>query len=92
MHYHSTHRSPKRATTIRVLVRTNPTESATLTIPEAAELLGISRNSAYQHAASDGHLAGVPVISVGRRLVIPAAIFREVLGLPVGSADDAAEN
>ncbi len=73
-------------------MRENTTESATLTIPEAAELLGISRNSAYQHAARDGHLAGVPVISVGRRLLLPTAMFRELLGLPTGSADDAAEN
>ncbi len=73
-------------------MRKDTTASATLTIPEAAELLGISRNSAYQHAASDGHLAGVPVISVGRRLLLPTATFRELLGLPTGSADDAAEN
>ncbi|MCH7583290.1 MAG: helix-turn-helix domain-containing protein [Acidobacteria bacterium] len=54
--------------------------SATLTITEAAELLGISRNSAYE-AARSGNLAGVPVLRVGRRLLVPAAPLRALLGL-----------
>jgi len=55
--------------------------SATLTIPEAARLLGIGRNLAYEIAARDGEIAGVPVIRVGRRLLIPLARLLEVLGL-----------
>ena len=55
--------------------------SATTTIPEAAEALGISRGLAYQLAARDGELAGVPVIRVGRRLLIPTAPLRAALGL-----------
>ncbi len=55
--------------------------SATLTIPEAAQLLGIGRNLAYEIAARDGEIAGVPVIRVGRRLLIPLARLLEVLGL-----------
>ncbi len=54
--------------------------TATLTITEAAELLGISRNSAYE-AARTGELAGVLVLRVGRRLLVPAASLRAVLGL-----------
>ena len=54
--------------------------SSTLTITEAAELLGISRNSAYE-AARSGELVGVPVLRVGRRLLVPAASLRAVLGL-----------
>ncbi len=54
--------------------------TATLTITEAAELLGISRNSAYE-AARTGELAGVPVLRVGRRLLVPASPLRAVLGL-----------
>lgn len=55
--------------------------SATLTIPEAAALLGVGRNLAYEAAARDGMLAGVPVIRVGRRLVVPHARLLAVLGL-----------
>ncbi len=51
-----------------------------MTIAEAAELLGISRNTAYE-AARSGELVGVPVLRVGRRLLVPAASLRAVLGL-----------
>jgi hypothetical protein len=60
--------------------------SATLTVPEAARLLGIGRNLAYEIAARDGEIAGVPVIRVGRRLLIPLARLLEVLGLDNDSA------
>jgi len=55
--------------------------SATLTVPQAARLLGVGRNLAYEIAARDGEIAGVPVIRVGRRLLIPLARLLEVLGL-----------
>jgi len=55
--------------------------SATLTVPGTAQLLGIGRNLAYEIAARDGEIAGVPVIRVGRRLLIPLARLLEVLGL-----------
>ena len=55
--------------------------SATLTMPEAAELLGVSRNTAYQLARRDGELAGVVVLRVGRRLLIPRAPLLAVLGV-----------
>jgi excisionase family DNA binding protein len=58
--------------------------SATLTIPEAAKLLGVGRNLAYEIARRDGELAGVPVIRVGRRLLIPYARLLSVLGLSEG--------
>ncbi|MEA2009111.1 MAG: helix-turn-helix domain-containing protein [Actinomycetota bacterium] len=54
---------------------------ATLTVPEAARLLGVGRNLAYEIVARDGEIAGVPVIRVGRRLLIPLARLLEVLGL-----------
>ena len=55
--------------------------SATLTIPEVAALLGISRNAAYE-AARSGELAGVPVIRVGaRRLVVPRRPLEQLLGI-----------
>lgn len=55
--------------------------SATLTVPQAAQLLGVGRNLAYEIVARDGEIAGVPVIRVGRRLLIPLARLLEVLGL-----------
>ncbi|MGA7272301.1 MAG: helix-turn-helix domain-containing protein [Acidimicrobiia bacterium] len=58
--------------------------SATVTIPEAARLLGIGRNLAYEIARSEGELAGVPVLRVGRRLLIPQARLLAVLGLQQG--------
>src|SRR5665811_566187 len=57
---------------------------ATLTIPEAAKLLGIGRNLAYQIAAQEGELAGVAIIRVGRRIVVPHAPLRAALGLDKG--------
>jgi excisionase family DNA binding protein len=42
-------------------------ERRTLTVPEAAEVLGVSRNSAYA-AARSGDL---PTIRIGRRLLVP---------------------
>ncbi|MDH3539937.1 MAG: helix-turn-helix domain-containing protein [Acidimicrobiia bacterium] len=59
--------------------------SATLTITEAAELLGIGRNLAYETASRDGELAGVPVIRVGRRLLVPQARLLSVLGMTDGT-------
>jgi len=57
------------------------TRPATMTVPEAAELLGISRNAAYE-AARTGELAGVPVIRVGpKRLVIPRKPLEDLLGI-----------
>lgn len=50
-----------------------PFGTATLTITEAATLLGVGRNLAYEVAARDGELAGVPVIRVGRRRLVPHA-------------------
>ncbi len=61
--------------------RSAPRVSATFTVPEAAKLLGVGRNLAYEIVARDGELAGVPVIRVGRRLLIPQARFLAVLGL-----------
>ena len=55
--------------------------NATLTVPEAADLLGIGRNLAYEIAKREGELAGVPVIKVGRRLLVPHARLLVVLGL-----------
>ena len=50
-------------------------ERQTLTVEEAAKALGIGRGSAYE-AARSGQL---PVIRVGRRLVVPRAGLERLL-------------
>lgn len=52
--------------------------SRTLTVEEAAHELGISRNLAYEQARS-GRIAGIPVLRVGRRLLVPRAALDRVL-------------
>ncbi len=48
----------------------------TLTVEEAGELLGISRQSAYRAAAGE-----LPALRVGRRLIVPTARLLEMLGV-----------
>lgn len=59
------------------------TMPATMTIPEAAELLGISRSAAYR-AVTRGE---IPTIRIGRRLLVPTAKLYAMLGLLPGAAD-----
>ena len=47
------------------------------TVPEAAELLGISRNHGYEMARR----GEIPVLRLGGRLVVPKASFDRMLGL-----------
>lgn len=53
------------------------TPPATMTVEEAGRLLGISRRSAYRAAAA-GHL---PIIRLGRRMLVPTAKLHNMLGL-----------
>lgn len=50
-------------------------ESLTLTVTECAKRLGIGRNSAYE-AVSRGE---IPVIRVGKRLLVPKAALDRLL-------------
>ena len=50
---------------------------ATMTISEAARILGISRSAAYRAAAK----GEIPTIRIGGRLLVPTAKLREMLGL-----------
>ena len=47
----------------------------TITVAEAARLLGIGRNQAYE-AARRGEL---PVIRIGKRLIVPLAALERIL-------------
>lgn len=51
----------------------------TLSVAEAGEILGISRSSAFQ-AAANGQL---PVIRIGKRLLVSRHALEEILGGPV---------
>ena len=51
-------------------------QKMTLTIAEAAELLGISRGSAYE-AARTGDL---PVIRIGKRLLVSRLRLEQLIG------------
>jgi excisionase family DNA binding protein len=56
----------------------------TLTVQEAADLLGISTTLAYKLVNEEGELAGVKVIQLGKRFVISRAALEGVLnGLDV---------
>ncbi len=50
-------------------------ERATYTVPEAGVRLGLGKNAAYQ-AAREGQ---IPVIRIGRRLVVPIAALERML-------------
>ncbi len=50
-------------------------EKQTVTVREAGEILGIGRNSAYA-AVERGE---IPVIRVGKRLVVPRAALERLL-------------
>jgi excisionase family DNA binding protein len=52
------------------------TARLTYTIEEAAKLLGVGRNTAYE-AAKTGDL---PVVRIGGRLIVPRARLAELLG------------
>ncbi len=47
----------------------------TRTIPEAAKILGVGRNQAYE-AAKRGE---IPVIRIGKRMLVPAVALERLL-------------
>jgi excisionase family DNA binding protein len=51
------------------------TKRLTMTIPEAAEKLGIGRNQGYE-AAKSGQ---IPTIKIGKRLLVPVAALENKL-------------
>ncbi len=55
----------------------DPVATPTMTVEQTAKVLSISRSAAYA-AASSGE---IPVIRIGRRLVVPTAALRRLLEL-----------
>lgn len=55
----------------------------TVSVSQAAEILGVARSTAHAHYKRTGELApGVPVLRVGKRCVVSLAHLRAALGLP----------
>lgn len=59
------------------------TMPATMSVEDAAVILGVSRRAAYR-AASKGEL---PTVRIGRRLLVPSAKLCELLGMDFHLAD-----
>lgn len=57
------------------------TAALTITVDEAAELLGVSRGSAYE-AVRKGE---IPTVRIGRRILVPKAKLYELTGVPAKS-------
>ena len=55
----------------------DPQTRPTVTVPEAAEILGISRGSGYAAAAA----GQIPTVRIGARLVVPTAQLLALLGV-----------
>lgn len=66
--------------TLPIYSAATPAVPATITVEEAGRILGISRSAAYR-AAKRGE---IPTLRIGRRLVVPAAIFFRMLGIDSG--------
>jgi excisionase family DNA binding protein len=62
---------------------TPPNTSATLTVEEAAEILGVGRRTAYKAVAA-GEL---PALRLGNRLVVPRAKLNAMLGIAQSDAE-----
>ncbi len=61
----------------------DPRERPTLSIEEAAELLGIGRSAAYECARR----SQLPTLRLGRRLRVPTAELRRLVGIDGPTAD-----
>ena len=48
---------------------------ATYTVPEAAKILGIGRNSAYEAART----GAIPTLRIGKRLLVPISALNKLL-------------
>jgi len=60
------------------------TQSKTLSVPQAGEILGISRNSAYE-AAKKGE---IPIIRIGRLIRVPIPALERMLGCAIDVPDE----
>ena len=61
----------------------NPLVTPTVTVEDAARILGISRGLAYTAVQS----GDIPALKIGRRLVVPTAALVAMVGGDVGRDD-----
>jgi excisionase family DNA binding protein len=61
----------------------DPEQTPTVTVTEAARILGISRNTAYR-AVEAGTL---PALRYGHKLLVPTARLRALVGLDPSNGD-----
>jgi len=59
-----------------MMIRDSWREQATISVDEAAQILGISRNSAYEAVTR----AEIPVIRIGRRIRVVVSQLKCLLG------------
>jgi excisionase family DNA binding protein len=57
---------------------TDDIQPLTVTVEQAAKLLGIGRSTAYELV----HTGDIPSLRLGRRLVVPIAAFHDFIGSP----------
>ncbi|MFD8533899.1 helix-turn-helix domain-containing protein [Streptosporangium canum] len=62
-------------------------DRATMTVAEAALLLGVHRDAAYDAV----HRGELPAIRVGRAIRIPTAKLADLLGIPRHTTTDASD-
>jgi excisionase family DNA binding protein len=55
----------------------DPTSRPTVSVDDAAAILGVARVTAYEAV----HAGQIPSIRVGRRILVPTAALRRLLGL-----------
>ena len=60
----------------------DPALEPTITVPAAGAILGLSKPSAYE-AANRGD---IPIIRIGRRMLVPTAKLLDMLGLRTEAA------
>lgn len=72
-HYDTTRRPKPQASPVNTPC--DQIQRHTYTVPEAAEVLGISRNSAYE-AVRTGQ---IPSVRFGRRIVVPHKVIERLL-------------
>ena len=60
-------------------------ERETITVEEAARVLGIGRSAAYEAV----HRGDIPIIRIGRRIVVPVRALTRILEGPTNGRADA---
>lgn len=65
----------------------------TVSVSQAAQILGIAKSTAHSAYKSTGYLcAGVPVMQVGRRCVVSVFYLRAALGIGEPGSNESQDN